>query len=307
MSRTIRRRSCAVMAAVTVAMSVVAACGDGSDSAAASPTCPNGKIRFGVEPFEDPAKLTPAFQVVADGLSEKLNCPVEVTVVDSYSAEVLAMRNGQMELGVFGPLGYVFAGQEADAKPLASFGTADGVLSTYTAGIWVPADSDIRSIDDLRGKDLALSEPGSTSGDGLPRMALKNAGIKEGDVNITYAGGHPEALLALANGKVNAAEINSQQLNTSVKEGAFDPTKFRQVWTSEPIPNDPITVSGSTSPEFQKAVAEALLNLPPEAVEKAGALLDVEPAGQLLPVDQSTYQPLFDLASALGLTSKDVE
>lgn len=307
MSRTIRRRSCAVMAAVTVAMSVVAACGDGSDSAAASPTCPNGKIRFGVEPFEDPAKLTPAFQVVADGLSEKLNCPVEVTVVDSYSAEVLAMRNGQMELGVFGPLGYVFASQEADAKPLASFGTADGVLSTYTAGIWVPADSDIRSIDDLRGKDLALSEPGSTSGDGLPRMALKNAGIKEGDVNITYAGGHPEALLALANGKVNAAEINSQQLNTSVKEGAFDPTKFRQVWTSEPIPNDPITVSGSTSPEFQKAVAEALLNLPPEAVEKAGALLDVEPAGQLLPVDQSTYQPLFDLASALGLTSKDVE
>lgn len=307
MSHNARRRTFAAVAALTVGMSVVAACGNDNDSAAASPTCPNGKIRFGVEPFEDPAKLTPAFQVVADGLSEKLDCPVEVTVVDSYSAEVLAMRNGKMEIGVFGPLGYVFASQEADAKPVASFGTSDGVLSTYTAGIWVPADSDIQSIDDLRGKGLALSEPGSTSGDGLPRMALKNAGIEENDVNITYAGGHPEALLALANGKVDAAEINSQQLNTSVKEGAFDPTEFRQVWASDPIPNDPITVSGSTSPEFQKAVADALLNLPPEAVAKAGALLDVEPAGQLLPVDQSTYQPLFDLAAALGLTSKDVE
>jgi len=308
MSRKATKRFSAVLATVGAAALVLTACGgDGSnDQASASATCPNGKIRFGVEPFEDPAKLTPAFEVVAKGLSEKLDCPVEVTVVDNYAAEVLAMKNGKMELGVFGPLGYVFASQEADAIPIASFGTADGVLSSYTAGIWVPADSDIRSIDDLRGRGLALSEPGSTSGDGLPRMALTNAGI-EHDVDITYAGGHPEAVLALANGKVDAAEINSQQLNTSTKEGVFDPTKFRQIWTSDPIPNDPITVSGQTSPEFQKAVAEALLNLPPEAVAQAGALLDVEPAGQLLPVDQSTYQPLFDLATALGLTSKDVE
>lgn len=298
------RHAALVIAALTLTLT---ACGESSDSAASTPTCPNGKIRFGVEPFEDPAKLTPAFQVVGEALSEKLNCPVEVTVVDSYSAEVLAMRNGQLELGVFGPLGYVFASQEADARALASFGTADGQLSTYTAGIWVPKDSDISSIDDLRGRTLALSEPGSTSGDALPRMALRKSGMQDNDVKITYAGGHPEALLALANGKVDAAEINSQQLATSTGEGQFDTSKFRQVWTSDPIPNDPITVAGGTSPEFQKAVADTLVDLPPDVVAEAGALLDVAPAGQLLPVDKSTYQPLFDLAEALGLTSKDAE
>ncbi|WP_186628620.1 phosphate/phosphite/phosphonate ABC transporter substrate-binding protein [Rhodococcus sp. BP22] len=298
------RHAALVIATLTLTLT---ACGESSDSAASTPTCPGGKIRFGVEPFEDPAKLTPAFQVVGEALSEKLNCPVEVTVVDSYSAEVLAMRNGQLELGVFGPLGYVFASQEADARALASFGTADGQLSTYTAGIWVPKDSDIRSIDDLRGRTLALSEPGSTSGDALPRMALRKSGMQDNDVKITYAGGHPEALLALANGKVDAAEINSQQLATSTGEGQFDTSKFRQVWTSDPIPNDPITVAGGTSPEFQKAVADALVDLPPDVVAEAGALLDVDPAGQLLPVDKNTYQPLFDLAEALGLTSKDAE
>ncbi|MDJ0392474.1 phosphate/phosphite/phosphonate ABC transporter substrate-binding protein [Rhodococcus sp. G-MC3] len=296
------RHAALVLAALALTLT---ACGDSSSSAAESPTCPGGKIRFGVEPFEDPAKLTPAFQVIGDALSEKLNCPVEVTVVDNYAAEVLAMRNGQLELGVFGPLGYVFASQEADARALASFGTAAGRLSTYTAGIWVPKDSDIDSIDDLRGRTLALSEPGSTSGDGLPRMALRNSGMQDSDVKITYAGGHPEALLALANGKVDAAEINSQQLATSTGEDQFDTSEFRQVWTSDPIPNDPITVAGGTSEEFQKAVADALVDLPPDAVAEAGALLDVDPAGQLLPVDQSTYQPLFDLADALGLTSKD--
>ncbi|MBY6682105.1 phosphate/phosphite/phosphonate ABC transporter substrate-binding protein [Rhodococcus sp. BP-316] len=298
-------RSTAAVITVAVTTLALGACGSGGDAVDASPTCPGGTIRFGVEPFEDPAKLTPAFQVVGEALSEKLNCPVEVTVVDNYSAEVLAMRNGQLELGVFGPLGYVFASQEADARPLASFGTADGVLSTYTAGVWVPKDSDIQSIEDLRGRSLALSEPGSTSGDALPRMALRDSGMQDSDVSITYAGGHPEALLALANGKVDAAEINSQQLATSTGEGQFDTSQFRQVWASDPIPNDPITVAGGTSEEFQKAVADALLDLPADAVAEAGALLDVEPAGQLLPVDKSTYQPLFDLATTLGLTSED--
>ncbi|GGG24067.1 phosphate-import protein PhnD [Rhodococcoides trifolii] len=304
-----KSRSAAAIFAALACVTALTACGGGDDSTAAaeSPTCPGGKIRFGVEPFEDPAKLTPAFQVIGEGLSQKLNCPVEVTVVDSYSAEVLAMKNGQLELGSFGPLGYVFASQEANAQAVASFGLADGSLSSYTAGVWVPNDSDIRSMSDLRGRTLALSEPGSTSGDGLPRMAIRDDGMQDSDVQITYAGGHPEALLALANGKVDAAEINSQQLATSTGEGQFDTSKFRQVWTSDPIPNDPITVAGGTSPEFQRAVADALVDLPADTVAQAGALLDVDPPGQLVKVNKDTYQPLFDLATSLGLTIKDAE
>ena len=101
---------------------------------------PNGKIAFGIEPFEDPTKLKPAYQVLADALEEKLDCPVELNVLEDYSAEVLAMQNGKLDLGQFGPLGYVFASERAGAEPLASFGLADGKLSAYTAGIWVPKD-----------------------------------------------------------------------------------------------------------------------------------------------------------------------
>ncbi|WP_394161122.1 phosphate/phosphite/phosphonate ABC transporter substrate-binding protein [Galactobacter valiniphilus] len=286
-------------------------CGGGANasgtSAAAgdSVTCPNGKIRFGVEPFEDPSKLEPAYRTIADALGKELNCKVEVTVVDNYAAEVLAMKNGQMELGQFGPLGYVFAQQEAGAKALVSFGTSDGKLSAYTGGIWVPKDSPIQSIADLKGKSLALSEPGSTSGDALPRYAIRTEGLQDSDLKIQYAGGHPEALLALKNGKVDAAEINSQQLATSTAEGQFDQSQFRQIWTSEPIPNDPITVAGNAPQEFQDAVKKALASLPAEAVAEAAKYLDVEPAGQLIEVTENDYQPLADLAKTMGLTSKD--
>jgi phosphonate transport system substrate-binding protein len=297
------RRPLALATALAAAL-VLTACGGGS-AQPDSPTCPDGQIRFGVEPFEDPARLTPAAEVLGDALSQTLNCPVEVQVTDDYSAEVLAMQNGRLDIAIFGPLGYVFASQRAGAEPLASFGDAEGNLSSYTAGIWVPKDSDITAIDQLRGRSLALASVGSTSGDALPRKALVDAGIAQEEVRIDYAGGHPEALLALINGAVDAAEINSQQLASATEAGTFDPAGYRQVWTSEPIPNDPVTVRGGMDPAFKTAVRDALLNLDPAAVGEIGALLDVSPPGPLVAVDRSTYQPLFDLAAALGLTEED--
>ncbi|MFE5794256.1 phosphate/phosphite/phosphonate ABC transporter substrate-binding protein [Streptomyces sp. NPDC056503] len=294
------------LAGVLAATLTLTACGGSDSSAAGSATCPGGKIRFGVEPFEDPARLTPAAKVLADALGEKLDCPVELTVTEDYSAEVLAMQNRRLDIGIFGPLGYVFAEKRAHAEAVASFGDANGKLSSYTAGIWVANDSPVTSIDQLKGRTLALGSPGSTSGDALPRKALLDAGLAKDDVKVSYAGGHPEALLALKNGAVDAAEINSQQLASATDAGTFDRRQFRRIWFSEPIPNDPITVRGDHSPEFKKAVREALLNLPPAQVAEIGALLDVSPPGPLVKVDKSTYQPLFDLAETLKLTEKDV-
>jgi phosphonate transport system substrate-binding protein len=275
-------------------------------NASARVTCPDGGVKFGIEPYEAPAKLTPAYNVLAKAMSTKLGCPVKLQIVADYSAEVLAMRNGKLDVAEFGPLGFVFASQKAGAEPIASFGVAGGKLSSYTAGIWVPKDSKITELSQLKGKSLALSEPGSTSGDAMPRYAIRQAGLKDSDVKIDYAGGHPEALLALKNGKVDAGEINTQELASAKAEGAFDETKFRKIWTSEDIPNDPVTVRSDMDPALKAAISDALLHLQPADVSKVGAFLDVDPPGPMVAVTKDTYKPLFDLAQTLGLTEKDV-
>ncbi|MGQ3383684.1 phosphate/phosphite/phosphonate ABC transporter substrate-binding protein [Glutamicibacter sp. TV12E] len=300
-------------AIATIGLLATTSCGTSDASGGTNPEasnapayCQDGPIKFGIEPFEDPAKLEPAYGVLADAMERELGCEVEVQVVEDYSAEVLAMRNGKLDLGQFGPVGFVFASEQAGAEPLVSFGTSDGKLSTYTAGLWVPKDSNIRDVDDLRGKDLALGGVGSTSGDVLPRYALKTAGIPESEININYAGGHPEALLALANGTVDAAQVNTQTLATAQAAGTFNQEDYRRIWTSEPIPNDPITVRPDADPELKKAVKEVLLNLSVQDIEQVGAFLDVDPAGPLLEVTKKTYKPLFDLASEMGLTEEDI-
>lgn len=268
--------------------------------------CPNGKVRLGVEPYEAPAKLTPAYTVLAKALEKGLGCKVELIIVQDYAAEVLAMKNGQLDLAEFGPLGFVFANRLAKAEPVASFADAAGKLSTYTAGIWVPVNSPLKTLTDLTGKTLALSSPGSTSGDALPRYALQKAGIDPASVKVKYAGGHPQSLLTLTKGKVDAAEINSQELAAAVTAKAIDPTKYRPIWTSDPIPNDPITVWGDLNPAFKAKVKAVLTNLSPADVAAIGKFLDVDPAGPMISVDESTYQQLFDLADELHLTQKDV-
>lgn len=272
----------------------------------AGEVCPDGTLTFGIEPYEAPDKLEPAYNVLADAIGRETGCEVEVMVVEDYSAEVLAMRNGKLDIGQFGPLGYVFASQHANAEPVASFGLADGTLSSYTAGIWVPKDSGIQTVADLEGKDFALGSVGSTSGDALPRFALRQAEVEESSLDVNYAGGHPEALLALKNGTVDAAEINSQTLATAVAEGTFDPEKYRQIWESDPIPNDPITVPGDAPDATKRAIEEALLNLDPEDIAAVGAFLDVPEPGPMVPVDRETYQPLFDLAETMDLTEGDL-
>ncbi|MDX8051215.1 phosphate/phosphite/phosphonate ABC transporter substrate-binding protein [Lentzea sp. BCCO 10_0798] len=289
---------------VLAAALALTACGT-TNSASSGGDCPNdGKVRFGVEPYEDPAKLKPAYEVLAKALATKLGCEVELQVVDDYAAEVLAMRNGKLEIAQFGPLGYVFASQKAKAEPMVSFADGAGKLTSYTAGIWVAKDSPARTIEDLAGRSLALSSVGSASGDALPRYGLKKHGVA--DVKLDYAGGHPEAMLSLINGKVDAAEINSQQLATAKGAGTFDESRFRQIWKSEPIPNDPITVRGDLGPAFKDKVRKALLELSPADVEKVGAFLDVTPPGPLVQVDNDTYKVLFDLATTLGLKEEDV-
>jgi len=300
-------RSLTILAVLVAGLALLAvqATAGGSHHAVTRATCPGGSVRFGIEPYEDPAKLTPAYKVLAGALQKSLGCPVKLQIVEDYPAEVLAMRNKKLEIAEFGPLGFVFAYQRAHAQPLVSFADSKGHLTTYKAGIWVAADSPIRSIGDLKGHSLALSEPGSTSGDALPRYALKKAGIKQSDLKITYAGGHPESLLALVHGKVDAAEINTQQQATAAKEGSFDAKKFRRIWASGPIPNDPITIRGDLPAAFKTAVKNALLKLKAGDIAKVGAFLDVAPPGPLVSVTKATYQPLFDLAATLGLTIKD--
>jgi phosphonate transport system substrate-binding protein len=298
----------------------LAACSSGSSTTTAQSgsttshvACPHGTLTFGVEPYDNASVLIPAYQTLSTDLGKALGCKVNLQVAESYVAEILAMKNGKLDMGEFGPAGFVFASQQANAVPLASFADSNGQLSTYTAGIWVKKGSPITNVKQLAGHTLALSSTGSTSGDWMPRYALMQAGVQSNQIKTVYAGGHPESLEALLHGKVDAAEINSQTEASAVTAHTFNPSQYTEIWKSQPIPNDPISASPSLSPAARAAIAHALLHLQASAFTSGKTSiadeLDFTPPANghvMIPVTKATYAQLFSLAKALGLKSSDL-
>ncbi len=217
------------------------------------------------------------------------------------------MRGGQLEMGEFGPLGYVLAHKIADAQPVAAFGDKNGKPDTYTAGIWVKKSSPITSLKQLAGKTVALSSTTSTSGGLYPISALINAGVKctvtscQG-LKIVFSGGHPASLLALTHGTVDAAEVNSQQQASATAAHQFKAADYRQIWKSTPIINDPITVSGQLPAAFQQKIKAALLGLSATQTSTVDTELGTASNGPMVSVNDSLYNPVGAVAKAVHLT-----
>jgi phosphonate transport system substrate-binding protein len=296
----------ATAAAVATAAATFATASPAAVHATRANVCPNGQVRFGLEPYDAGPKLATAYKGLISLLQKKLNCPVKLFIATNYTAEVEAMRAKKLAVGEFGPLGYIFAHQLAKALPVAVFGTKDKKPVTYTAALWVPNGSPIQTVADLKGHTLALSDPGSTSGNLFPRYAMMKAGLNpDKDVKIEYAGSHTASLLALVNGKVDAGEVNSQQQSTATAAGQFDTTKFHTIWRSAPIPNDPITVRGDLSPTFRAAFTKALFSFTPKQLTAVDAELGVD-AGPIIPGHDSLYKQIRDLVGLLKIDIKHI-
>src|SRR5215471_9269000 len=173
---------------------------------AAADDCPDGgAVRFGVEPFDTAPRLTPVYERIGALLGEKIGCKVQVFVATSYNAEIEAMRSSKLDIGEFGPLGYVLAHQIAKAEAVAAYSNKEGKPDTYWASIVTYPSSGITTVAGIGGHSFAFSDPASTSGHLFPAYALRKAGLDpDKDLRAIYAGSHTAAFEALYNKKVDA-------------------------------------------------------------------------------------------------------
>ena len=266
--------------------------------------CPGGgTVRFGVEPYDTAARLVPIYQKVGNLIGDKLGCKVEVFVATSYNAEIEAMRNGKLEIGEFGPLGYVLAHQVAKAEAVAAFGAADGKPNTYWASLVTYPASGIKTVAEIKGHSFAFSDPASTSGHLFPAYGLRKAGLDpDKDVRAIFAGSHTSSFEALYNHKVDAGELNSEQLESATQRGHYKGGDLVFLWKLDPIPTDPFTVRGDLPVAFKARVTEVLQNLDLSALDPADRKIMVG-AGitRLVPQTDRAYDGIRDLVKTLNL------
>lgn len=289
--------SIATMLASTAAITI-------APKPASADDCPNGgTVRFGVEPYDTSARLTPIYEKIGKMIESKIGCKVEVYVATGYNAEIEAMRNGKLEVGEFGPLGYVLAHQVAKAEAVAAFGNAQNKPVTYWASVVTYPASGLKTVGDLRGHSFAFSDPASTSGHLAPAYGLRKSGIDpEKDIKAIYAGSHTASFEALYNHKVDAAELNSEQLESATQRGHYKDGDLVFLWKSDPIPTDPVAIRGDLPEPFKKKLAEALQHLDLMSLDASERKIMVG-AGitQLVPETDSAYDGIRDLVKTLNI------
>ena len=120
------------------------------------------------------------------------------------------------------------------------------------------AKSPYQKIEDLKGKNLGLVDPNSTSGNNVPRFVLDQPGHQPDTFfgKVVYAGSHENAVLALAQGQVDVAanqwtsdtDSTLQQMLTKgmLKNADGSPMKkedFRIIGKSDEIAERPLHLS----------------------------------------------------------------
>ncbi len=286
------RRGALAMLGVLLAAALVAA-GCGAQETGPAPET----IRIGLVPNQAPEKVQAEYEPLKAYMERELGKKVELDVPTSYTATVEAMVNDRIDVALFGGLTYVQARERAEIEPLVTDINPETGTTKYRSAIIVPAESDIRSVDQIKGKTFAFGSTSSTSGSLYPSIMLMAAGIDyRTDLGrTTYTGGHDAAAAAVASGKVDAGGLERRILQRLERDGTVDGSKVREIEVSEPIEGYPWVVRESLDPELRDQIAEAFLTM------KDPKLLDLLHAKGFERVSASDYDPIEKSARELDL------
>ena len=251
---------------VVVALTVlVAACGgsDGDAKSGAQPAKAEQALRVALIPNQEPDKVKAQYEPFGKYLEQKLGMTVELDVPTGYPAVVEAMANDRIDLALFGGLTYVQARQRAKVTPLVTDINPETGTTKYTSEIIVPADSDARKLEDLKGKTFAFGSVSSTSGSLYPALMLSKAGIdyREDLERTTYTNGHDATAAAVASGNIDAGGLEGRILRRLEEKGTVDKSRIRSLATSDPIEGYPWVVRDSVDAELQERIKSTFIEL----------------------------------------------
>lgn len=98
--------------------------------------------------------------------------------------------------------------------------------------------SNLTSLESLKGKTWAFTDPNSTSGTLVPSVYLKKQGIDQQKYfsKVIYSGGHEASILSVKAGRLDAAATNDLDFQKGLGKG-WKEDDFNVIWTSELITN----------------------------------------------------------------------
>jgi phosphonate transport system substrate-binding protein len=204
-------------------------------------------LRFAVTDLQGLEELQRDFGPFQATLAQVLEREVDLFPVTDRTAAAVALQGDQVDFVLTGPAEYVVIRARTNAVPVVAIERPD-----YKSVIVVHGDSGISTVADLKGKKIAMTDIGSTSGHLGPSQLLVDNGIDPmTDLEIVMAGG--AIYEAFLNRDVDAAGINLLNYQRVLRENNLTEADM------------PLLVEG---PLFPPDIFVANANLPAELIDE---------------------------------------
>ena len=194
-------------------------------------------IIFAYTPVEDPAVYKSVWAGFIDHMAKVTGKKVLFFSVQSNAAQLEAMRSGRLHIAGFNTGSNPIAVSCAGFSPFAMMASEDGSFG-YEMEIIVPADSDMMTPADIRGRTLTFTSPTSNSGNKAPSALLKSEFglIKDVDFKTNFSGKHDNSVLGIANKDYEVASIANSVMRRMIDRKVVDPALIRTIYKSQTFP-----------------------------------------------------------------------
>lgn len=259
------------------------------------------EIVFAIIPSENASGVTERYGPFTEYLSRRLGTKVTLRIANDYAAVIEGQRSGNVHIASYGPSSFARAlmtGSQITAFAIET--NLDGTKG-YHSVFYVKASSTYQRIEDLRGKNLGLVDPNSTSGNNVPRFALNKMNIVPEQFfgRVVYTGSHENAVIALNQGTVEMCanwwnDDQESNLLRMARKGMVKAEDFRIVFKSDQIVNSPMAYLNALPDDLKAAIRSAVLDLATADKRAFDAIYEGK-QGPLVAVDNTAYDAIVEL------------
>ncbi|MBH9578339.1 putative selenate ABC transporter substrate-binding protein [Inhella proteolytica] len=250
-------------------------------------------------PDESPTELARKAAPLVAYLEKQLGQKVEFTPVTDYAAAVEALVNRKVDLAWFGGFTFVQAHSRSGGKviPLVQREEDEKFRSVF-----ISRDPAVKTLADLKGKDLSFGSQSSTSGHLMPRHFLLQQGLEPEKAfrRVAYSGAHDATIAAVASGKVAGGALNISVWQKFVDDKKVDPAEVRVIYTTPPYYDYNWSVHAELPKSVRDKLSAAFLALKPGTPE-ADEILKLQRATRFVPTQVQNYQGIEAAAKNAGL------
>ena len=262
------------------------------------------ELTFAMIPTEESVAELELYKPVTDRMKKLTGKKIQFFMPTSYASVVEGLLSRFVVVAVLGPYTYVIANsKDPTVEVFATYAKRPGHMQEegpgYRGVLISKKGSKYTSIDSLKGSLVGLTDPGSTSGNLMPRVAFTRVigmDLEKFFGKVVYTGSHELSTVAVVQGKVDAAFVASHRFDNVVNKGEATLEGVNILWQSDPIPQDPFVYRNTLCDDIKANIRETFLDL--KGQPGTQAFLDNVKSNTFVEMSSDDYNIIRDLKKA---------